>query len=115
MQISGLSGSVFDAIQHTWPGNNSHQQRQRILGAMLKRGSVTTMDAVRFLEIVDPRPRISELRAAGWKIVRSWATQESETGGLHRVGKYQLEGRENGGALSRCGGVSLYQASLFDA
>ncbi|WP_306460534.1 helix-turn-helix domain-containing protein [Herbaspirillum sp. VT-16-41] len=109
--------SGFQHIVKAWPGNTSYEQRQRLLETIQKRGSVTTMEAVRFLEIVDPRPRISELRAEGWHIVRSWTMQESETGGLHRVGLYRLTSMGHGSSPITYGHTpvpKMGQASLFD-
>ena len=115
---SSDGNSHFQRIVKAWPGNDSSQQRQRLLQTIQERGSVTTMEAVRFLEIVDPRPRIFELRAAGWQIVRGWTMQESETGGLHRVGSYRLRGSESCPIITALDAAlpsQVRQPSLFDS
>jgi len=57
---------------------------------MTVRGGVTTLEAVRFLDIVDPRARIVELRKDGYRISTSWVHQWSECGRPHAVGLYTL-------------------------
>lgn len=54
------------------------------------RGGVTTLEVVRFLDIVDPRLRIVELRKKGYKIATQWSRQPSECGRMHPVGGMRL-------------------------
>ncbi|SPB14019.1 hypothetical protein NOV72_01268 [Caballeronia novacaledonica] len=80
----------FSRIIANWPENTAAHQRARLLEAMKVRGGVTTLEAVRFLDIVDPRARIVELRKEDYRIETSWARQPSECGRLHYVGLYTL-------------------------
>ncbi len=59
--------------------------------AALKRiGSVTTFQAMRYLDIYDPRPRKLELLAAGYDIALVWDRAITESGEVHRIGRYVL-------------------------
>jgi len=80
----------FKRIVANWPENTASHQRARLLEAMNGRGAVTTLEAMRFLDIVDPRARVVELRKEGYRINTSWVVQPSETGGLHTVGLYTV-------------------------
>jgi hypothetical protein len=82
----------FSRIIDNWPDNTAAHQRARLLEAMKVRGGITTLEAMRFLDIVDPRARIAELRKEGYLIHTSWAHQLSECGRPHDVGLYALMG-----------------------
>lgn len=56
----------FSRIIDNSPDNTAAHQRARLLQAMKFRGGVTTLEAMRFLDIVDPRARIVELRKEGF-------------------------------------------------
>jgi len=71
-------------------GNSARRQRQRLLAAMLEFGSVTTVDATRFLDIIDPRARIFELRRQGYRISTMPVARATECGVVHVVGSYLL-------------------------
>lgn len=86
----------FDTIIANWPDNTAEHQRARLLEAMKLRGGVTTLEAMRFLDIVDPRPRVVELRKEGYCISTSWSRQPSECGRFHNVGLYSLAGSADG-------------------
>ncbi|WP_175832274.1 helix-turn-helix domain-containing protein [Burkholderia cenocepacia] len=89
-QTGPLDPSSFSSIIANWPKNTAAHQRSRLLEAMKVRGGVTTLEAMRFLDIVDPRPRIVELRKEGYRIKTLWVRQPSECGRLHSVGLYAL-------------------------
>ncbi|ALX14245.1 hypothetical protein P350_22020 [Burkholderia cepacia JBK9] len=91
----------FDCIVDNWPDNTAAHQRARLLEAMRVRVGVTTLEAMRFLDIVDPRARIVELRKEGYCIDTSWVQQPSECGRLHAVGLYTLRGNAKGVAPTR--------------
>jgi len=91
----------FNSIIDNWPDNTSTHQRARLLEAMRVRGGVTTLEAMRFLDIVDPRARIVELRKEGYRINTSWVHQPSECGRQHAVGLYTLTGSVEGIAITR--------------
>ena len=48
---------ALEAIANEFSGENSYSQRARFLEA-LSRFPVTTFEAMRYLDIYDPRPRI---------------------------------------------------------
>ncbi|MBS2128597.1 helix-turn-helix domain-containing protein [Burkholderia thailandensis] len=91
----------FARIIENWPDNTAAHQRARLLEAMRVRAGVTTLEAMRFLDIVDPRARIVELRKEGYRIDTSWVQQSSECGRLHAVGLYTLMGSLEGVAIPR--------------
>ncbi|MCE4543040.1 MULTISPECIES: helix-turn-helix domain-containing protein [unclassified Caballeronia] len=85
----------FDSIIANWPDNTAEHQRGRLLDAMRLFTGITTLEATRFLDIIDPRARVVELRKEGYSIVTSWVSQPSECGRLHNVGLYTLACNEN--------------------
>lgn len=90
----------FSPIIDNWPDNTAAHQRARLLEAMRVRGGVTTLEAMRFLDIVDPRARIVELRKEGYRINTSYVHQLSECGRPHAVGLYTLIGNIEGTAIT---------------
>jgi hypothetical protein len=88
--------SIMAAILVAMPGNDIFTQRQRMLAAMQKQGSVTTFEGSRFLDCYDPRARIHELRQAGIRIKTVMRAERTESGAIHRVGVYLLEGGAHG-------------------
>ena len=86
----------FDHIIANWPDNTAEHQRARLLEAMRLCAGITTLEAMRFLDIVDPRARVVELRKEGYLIDTSWVSQPSECGRLHNVGLYTLAGNATG-------------------
>jgi hypothetical protein len=90
----------FNRIIDNWPDNNAAHQRARLLEAMRVHAGVTTLEAMRFLDIVDPRARIVELRKEGYRIKTSWVHQRSECGRPHSVGLYTLTDKAEGVAIT---------------
>ncbi len=80
------------AILRTTPGNDCAAQRNRMLAAMEQLGSVTSYEGSRLLDCYDPRARIHELRQAGRNIKTVMRDEQTESGVLHRVGVYLLDG-----------------------
>ena len=76
-------------IRDRHPGVSSAVQCARMRAA-LSRFSVTTFEAMRFLDVYDPRARIMQLRHAGSAIDTHWQTVVTEAGERHRVGVYTL-------------------------
>lgn len=76
------------AIRDDIPGHEGAAQQQRILTAIQQLGSVTTFEAMRFLDVYDPRPRKLELVRKGYPIQLAWDRMQTESGALHRVGRY---------------------------
>ncbi|WP_186189883.1 helix-turn-helix domain-containing protein [Burkholderia gladioli] len=99
-QNGRLDHSLFSSIIANWPENTAAHQRARLLEAINMRGGVTTLEAVRFLDIVDPRPRIVELRKEGYRIATLWSLQPSECGRMHRVGRYALVNNRPGAVFA---------------
>ena len=78
------------AILATHPGNSCAVQFARIR-ASLSQFSLTTFEAMRHLDVYDPRARVLQLRHAGEFITTTWSRITTESGHLHRVGVYVLE------------------------
>nr|WP_282966356.1 helix-turn-helix domain-containing protein [Burkholderia vietnamiensis] len=91
----------FNCIIDNWPDNTAAHQRARLLEAMRVHAGVTTLEAIRFLDIIDPRARIVELRKEGYRIKTSWAHQRSECGRPHSVGLYSLTDEAEGVAITK--------------
>lgn len=83
---------ALTAILCAMPGNDCAMQRQRMLAAMERIGSVTSYEGSRHLDCYDPRARIHELRQAGKRIKTVMRDERTESGVLHRVGAYLLQG-----------------------
>ena len=77
------------AILAAHPGNSCAVQCARIR-AVLSRFSLTTYEAMRHLDVYDPRARVLQLRKAGEAITTTWGQITTESGELHRVGVYVL-------------------------
>lgn len=71
--------------------NSATSQRQRILAHLKKHKSITTIEARSVLDILHPAGRIEELRAQGYVIDLIWVHVPTESGRVHRVGKYFLQ------------------------
>lgn len=83
--------AALRTIASEFSGQGAPAQRDRLLAA-LSRFAVSTFEAMRYLDIYDPRPRVHELRhRAGHKITTVWQTVITESGEKHRVGLYVLE------------------------
>ena len=65
------------------------KQRARMSVAMEVMGSITTIEAVRYLDIIRPGARIAEMRNKfGMNIKTLWTREPTEAGELHRVARY---------------------------
>ena len=62
-------------------------QEDRVLEYLRSHGSLTTMEAVRELCIMNPQQRIKKLRDAGYNIVTEWEVAPSGA----RYGVYRLQ------------------------
>ena len=74
-------------VRDLHPGVNSEVQCARIRTA-LSRFSITTFEAMRYLDVYDPRARVMQLRNQGETIDTHWQTVITEAGERHRVGRY---------------------------
>ena len=72
------------------PGNSCAVQCDRIRAA-LSQFSLTTFEAMRHLDVYDPRARVMQLRNSGEFITTTWSRITTESGHWHRVGLYMLE------------------------
>ena len=77
------------AILAAIPGNSCTVQCARIRAA-LSRCSLNTFEAMRHLDVYDPRARVRQLRNGGERIDTHWQKIATESGRLHRVGLYVL-------------------------
>ena len=77
------------AIRKAYPGNATRTQCERIKAA-LAQFSITTFEAMRFLDCYDPRARVMQLRRSGTVIDTHWRIITTESGDRHRVGLYVL-------------------------
>lgn len=84
------------AILAAMPGNDTFTQRQRMLTAIQKLGSITTFEGSRYLDCYDPRARVHELRQGGNRIKTVMRDEYTESGVKHRVGVYLLESDSHG-------------------
>lgn len=74
-------------------GNSASSQRARLLEALQRLGSITTIEARKHLDILAPAPRILELRdIIGRDRIKTYRVrQASDCGKFHSVGLYVLE------------------------
>jgi hypothetical protein len=71
-------------------GNAASAQRSRLLEALQILGSITTIEAARFLDVFDPRARKLDLLKAGHTILMTWDVDQTEAGVTHRIGRYSI-------------------------
>ena len=81
--------SALSAILEAYPGNTCAVQCDRIRAA-LSQFSLTTFEAMRYLDVYDPRARVMQLRNAGERIDTHWRRIYTEAVKPHRVGVYVL-------------------------
>ena len=72
-----------------FPGDKSRTQCTRLRQALVC-FTLTSFEAMRYLDIYYVPARILQLRRAGENILTSWATIRTEQGTMHRVGCYSL-------------------------
>ena len=72
--------------------NTAEQQRQRLSRHLHMYGSISTCEARRELDILCPAARVMELRRDGMEIDLVRVDDFSETGKMHKVGRYILKG-----------------------
>ena len=78
---------ALQLVRDLHPGVSSKVQCARIRAA-LSQFSITTFEAMRYLDVYDPRARVMQLRNAGESIDTHWQTVITEAGERHRVGRY---------------------------
>jgi len=82
--------AALHAIRDRHLGDSCATQRARLLDALQTLGYVTTFEAMRYLDIFDPRPRKLELVREGHKIITTRRSEETESGQRHSIGVYSL-------------------------
>ncbi|MRD45647.1 hypothetical protein GHT07_00010 [Caenimonas koreensis DSM 17982] len=82
--------AALEAIRAQFKGTDTKTQCDRLLAAFAL-FSVTTFEAMRFLDVYHCPARVLQLRKAGYRIVTHWQTVITEGGTKHRVGLYTLE------------------------
>ena len=85
--------AALEAIRTEFTGSDAKTQCARLLAA-LARFSVTTFEAMRYLDVYHCPARILQLRKAGHRITTHWQTVVTEAGEKHRVGLYMREGSQ---------------------
>jgi hypothetical protein len=82
--------AVLHAIRDRHAGQTGATQCDRLLEALQTLGSVTTTEAMRYLDIYRPPARKWNLVEGGHAILTTWDRGETESGEIHRVGRYSL-------------------------
>ena len=77
-------------IRDRYLGQAGAVQCARLLEAMQALDSVTTVEASRYLDVYDPPARKLNLVKAGHAILMTWDRDETESGAVHRIGRYSL-------------------------
>ena len=90
MAISFEKKTALEAIREQFKGTDANTQCARLLEA-LTRFSVTTFEAMRYLDVYHCPARIMQLRKAGHKINTHRQTVITEAGVKHCVGLYIKE------------------------
>jgi hypothetical protein len=88
----GPKRQALAVICRAHPGTTCIAQCERIRAA-LAQFAITTYEAMRHLDVYDPRARVMQLRNDGEAIATHWQTITTESGDRHRVGLYALAGR----------------------
>lgn len=71
--------------------NSAQSQRTRIDEAIRQLGSITTIEARKYLDVMSPATRVFELKQAGRPITTQRVKQATDCGKMHTVGLYVLE------------------------
>jgi hypothetical protein len=82
--------AALKKIRDEFTGNAGRTQCQRLLAA-LSRFSITTFEAMRYLDVYHCPARVLQLRKDGHQIVTHRKTVTTEAGTKHSVGLYVLQ------------------------
>ena len=85
--------AALEAIRAEFKGTATDTQCARLLEA-LARFSITTFEAMRYLDVYHCPARILQLRKAGHRILTHRQTVGTEAGVRHSVGQYTREGMQ---------------------
>tara|TARA_R110001599_G_scaffold159052_2_gene346199 strand:- start:10389 stop:10724 length:336 start_codon:yes stop_codon:yes gene_type:complete len=83
-----LRKEALEKIRDQLSGNDATTQSFRLLKAMQVLGGISTIEANRYLDILNPPARKLNLIQRGYIIPLVWVYEDSSCGKLHRVGKY---------------------------
>ena len=89
LSTPGPKRQALAAIRRAYPGTTCIVQCERIRAA-LAQFAITTYEAMRHLDVYDPRARVMQLRNNGVTIYTHWRTIVTESGDRHRVGLYAM-------------------------
>jgi hypothetical protein len=89
LRTPGPKRQALAAIRRAHPGTTCIVQCERIHAA-LAQFAITTYEAMRHLDVYDPRARVMQLRNDGVPIDTHWQTIVTESGDRHRVGLYAM-------------------------
>jgi Helix-turn-helix domain len=81
--------AAFARILADFPGTGTEAQCTRLREALAV-FSVSTFEAMRYLDLYDPRARVCQLRKRGHRIDTHFTKVQTESGDLHRVGVYVI-------------------------
>jgi hypothetical protein len=84
---------VLEKIRIKHRGNDVGTQCNRMLEAMQTLGSISTIEAHRYLDILHPPARKLNLLQHGHIVELIWVHEPSDCGEIHRVGKYVYMGK----------------------
>lgn len=87
MQTDPRKIAQLERIREAFPGTSTDAQCSRLREA-LSRHSITTFEAMRYLDVYDPRARVLQLRRMGERIDTHWTWCTTESGDNHRIGVY---------------------------
>lgn len=79
---------ALEKIRNKHSANDAGTQSIRLLAAMQALGGVSTIEAVRYLDILHPPARKLDLIKIGHIVKLVWVHELSSCGKIHRVGKY---------------------------
>ena len=85
--------AALEAIRADFKGTSSDTQCARLLEA-LARYSITTFEAMHYLDVHRCPARVLQHCQRGHNITTHWKTVIKESGERHRVGMYLLAGKE---------------------
>lgn len=82
------------SIKLMFKGSSAGVQCERLLTG-LARYSITTYEAMRYLDVYHCPARVLQLRKRGYAISTHWEIVMTESGDLHKVGRYVLDSKAN--------------------
>jgi hypothetical protein len=70
---------------------SSKSQQQRLALALTRSGSINTIEARHYLDVMHPSGRLKELREQGWLIDKITVRYVAECGSVHHIANYVLK------------------------